>query len=74
VEGYRSVLKRVHSRQAYQECGKLYLWRAHARPGEGTARQRWLRGSRGLFSQVMTGRLFMRLACCRYLIKTIGAQ
>jgi hypothetical protein len=47
VEGYRSVLKRIYSCEAYYERVKLYLNRTHPRPGEGNhgeqeTRQKWL--------------------------------
>jgi len=42
VEGYRGVLRRIYSCEAYYERVKLYLSRTHARRGEGNTRQRWL--------------------------------
>ncbi|MGA2673482.1 MAG: B12-binding domain-containing radical SAM protein [Terracidiphilus sp.] len=47
VEGYRSVLKRIYSCEAYYERVKLYLSRTQPRPserkhGERKTRQRWL--------------------------------
>ncbi len=42
VEGYRSVLKRIYSCEAYYERVKLYLNRTQPRRGERRARQRWL--------------------------------
>jgi len=42
VEGYRSVLKRIYSCEAYYERVKLYLSRTHARPERGNTRQQWL--------------------------------
>lgn len=47
VEGYRSVLKRIYSCEAYYERVKLYLSRSHPRPAEASGRaqstgQRWL--------------------------------
>ncbi|MFZ1014861.1 MAG: B12-binding domain-containing radical SAM protein [Terracidiphilus sp.] len=47
VEGYRSVLKRIYSCEAYYERVKLYLSRAQPRPdernqGERKSRQRWM--------------------------------
>ena len=47
VEGYRSVLKRIYSCEAYYERVKLYLNRTQIRPsqrkrGERKAGQRWL--------------------------------
>ena len=40
VEGYRSVLKRIYSSEAYYERVKLYLSRTHPQRMQG--RQRWL--------------------------------
>jgi radical SAM superfamily enzyme YgiQ (UPF0313 family) len=40
VEGYRSVLKRIYSCEAYYERVKLYLSRTHPQRTQG--RQRWL--------------------------------
>jgi radical SAM superfamily enzyme YgiQ (UPF0313 family) len=42
VEGYRSVLKRIYSCEAYYERVRLYLSRTQPRPGERVSRQRWL--------------------------------
>ncbi|MGB9408606.1 MAG: B12-binding domain-containing radical SAM protein [Terracidiphilus sp.] len=47
VEGYRSVLKRIYSCEAYYERVKLYLSRTHPKPGkqvsgERQSRQQWL--------------------------------
>jgi hypothetical protein len=47
VEGYRSVLKRIYSCEAYYERVKLYLSRTQPRPGAGNhraqrTRQKWL--------------------------------
>jgi hypothetical protein len=42
VEGYRSVLKRIYSCEAYYERVKLYLNRTQPRNGERKTRQRWL--------------------------------
>jgi radical SAM superfamily enzyme YgiQ (UPF0313 family) len=47
VEGYRSVLRRIYSREAYYERVKLYLSRTQSRTGERkhsarNTRQRWL--------------------------------
>jgi hypothetical protein len=42
VEGYRSVLKRIYSCEAYYERVKLYLNRTHPRSAEKTTRQQWL--------------------------------
>jgi radical SAM superfamily enzyme YgiQ (UPF0313 family) len=42
VEGYRSVLKRIYSCEAYYERVKLYLSRTHPRTAESKTRQQWL--------------------------------
>ena len=42
VEGYRSVLKRIYSCEAYYERVKLYLSRTHPRFGVKQTRQQWL--------------------------------
>jgi radical SAM superfamily enzyme YgiQ (UPF0313 family) len=42
VEGYRSVLKRIYSCEAYYDRVKLYLNRTQPRNGERKTRQRWL--------------------------------
>ena len=42
VEGYRSVLKRIYSCEAYYERVKLYLSRTHPRSGARQTRQQWL--------------------------------
>jgi radical SAM superfamily enzyme YgiQ (UPF0313 family) len=42
VEGYRSVLKRIYSCEAYYERVKLFLSRTQPVPGERRYRQRWL--------------------------------
>jgi radical SAM superfamily enzyme YgiQ (UPF0313 family) len=42
VEGYRSVLKRIYSCEAYYERVKLYLSRSQTRPEERKTRQQWL--------------------------------
>jgi radical SAM superfamily enzyme YgiQ (UPF0313 family) len=42
VEGYRSVLKRIYSCEAYYERVKLYLSRTQPKAGEGSSRQQWL--------------------------------
>jgi radical SAM superfamily enzyme YgiQ (UPF0313 family) len=42
VEGYRSVLKRIYSCEAYYERVKLYLSRTHPRGEKRSTRQRWL--------------------------------
>jgi radical SAM superfamily enzyme YgiQ (UPF0313 family) len=42
VEGYRSVLKRIYSCEAYYERVKLYLSRTQPKHGERKSRQQWL--------------------------------
>jgi radical SAM superfamily enzyme YgiQ (UPF0313 family) len=42
VEGYRSVLRRIYSCEAYYERVKLYLNRTHPRSAKRTTRQQWL--------------------------------
>jgi len=42
VEGYRSVLKRIYSCEAYYERVKLYLSRTHPRSAVRQTRQQWL--------------------------------
>ena len=42
VDGYRSVLQRIYSCEAYYERVKLYLSRTHPHPGERRSRQQWL--------------------------------
>ncbi len=42
VEGYRSVLKRIYSCEAYYERVKVYLSRTQPKPGESRSMQRWL--------------------------------
>jgi radical SAM superfamily enzyme YgiQ (UPF0313 family) len=42
VEGYRSVLKRIYSCEAYYERVKLYLSRIQPERGEQLTKQRWL--------------------------------
>ena len=42
VEGYRSVLKRIYSCDAYYQRVKLYLSRTKPKPGERRSKQRWL--------------------------------
>jgi radical SAM superfamily enzyme YgiQ (UPF0313 family) len=67
VEGYRSVLKRIYSCEAYYERVKLYLSRTQARPserkhGERKTRQRWLtRGNaRALVTSIVRQGVFGR--------------
>jgi len=42
VEGYRSVLKRIYSCEAYYERVKLYLSRTQPRAGDHEIKQHWL--------------------------------
>ncbi len=42
VEGYRSVLKRIYSCEAYYERVKLYLSRTYSKNEEKRTRQKWL--------------------------------
>jgi radical SAM superfamily enzyme YgiQ (UPF0313 family) len=42
VEGYRSVLKRIYSCEAYYERVKLYLSRTQPQTGERKSKQQWL--------------------------------
>jgi radical SAM superfamily enzyme YgiQ (UPF0313 family) len=42
VEGYRSVLRRIYSREAYYERVKIYLSRTYSKNEEKRTRQRWL--------------------------------
>ncbi len=42
VEGYRSVLRRIYSCEAYYERVRLYLSRTQPRPGERLSKQHWL--------------------------------
>ena len=42
IEGYRSVLTRIYSCEAYYERVRLYLSRTHPRTGERKTRQQWL--------------------------------
>ena len=42
VEGYRSVLKRIYSCDAYYDRVRLYLSRTQPQPGEQRYMQRWL--------------------------------
>jgi radical SAM superfamily enzyme YgiQ (UPF0313 family) len=42
IEGYRSVLTRIYSCEAYYERVKLYLSRTQPRNGDRRTRQRWL--------------------------------
>lgn len=42
VEGYRSVLRRIYSCEAYYERVKVYLSRTQPKAGESRSMQRWL--------------------------------
>jgi radical SAM superfamily enzyme YgiQ (UPF0313 family) len=42
MNGYRSVLKRIYSCEAYYERVKLYLNRTQGQPGASKTKQRWL--------------------------------
>ena len=42
IEGYRSVLRRIYSCEAYYERVKLYLSRTYSKNEEKRTRQRWL--------------------------------
>ena len=42
IEGYRSVLTRIYSCEAYYERVKLFLSRTQPRNGDRRTRQRWL--------------------------------
>jgi radical SAM superfamily enzyme YgiQ (UPF0313 family) len=42
VEGYRSVLKRIYSCEAYYDRVRLYLSRTQPRPGEQKYKQQWM--------------------------------
>ena len=42
VEGYRSVLKRIYSCEAYYERVRLYLSRTEQRSGERRTKQQWM--------------------------------
>jgi radical SAM superfamily enzyme YgiQ (UPF0313 family) len=62
VEGYRSVLKRIYSCEAYYERVKLYLSRTQPKAGERTSRQQWLtRGNaRALVTSIVRQGVFGR--------------
>jgi radical SAM superfamily enzyme YgiQ (UPF0313 family) len=62
VEGYRSVLKRIYSRDAYYKRVKLYLSRTQPKPGERLSKQRWLtRGNaRALVTSILRQGVFGR--------------
>jgi radical SAM superfamily enzyme YgiQ (UPF0313 family) len=42
LEGYRSVLKRIYSCEAYYERVKLYLSRTQSEPGKSRYKQQWI--------------------------------
>ena len=64
VEGYRSVLKRIYSCDAYYERVKLYLSRTQPRPlkGEKMSQRRWMTRSnaRALINSVIRQGVFSR--------------
>ncbi len=62
VEGYRSVLRRIYSCDAYYERVKLYLSRTQPGPGEARSKQRWLtRGNaRALVTSIVRQGVFSR--------------
>jgi fatty-acid desaturase/radical SAM superfamily enzyme YgiQ (UPF0313 family) len=62
IEGYRSVLKRIYSCEAYYERVKLYLSRTQPKPGERTSKQRLLAPSnvRALVTSVLRQGVFGR--------------
>ncbi len=62
VEGYRSVLKRIYSCEAYYERVKLYLSRTQPKPGEWTSKPRLLTpgNARALVASVVRQGIFGR--------------
>jgi len=62
IEGYRSVLKRIYSCEAYYERVKLYLSRTQPKPGEWTSKQRLLTpgNARALVASVVRQGIFGR--------------
>ena len=60
VEGYRSVLKKIYSCEAYYERVKLYLSRTQPRSGERRFKQQWLTGAnaRALVSSIIRQGVF----------------
>jgi radical SAM superfamily enzyme YgiQ (UPF0313 family) len=64
LEGYRSVLKRIYSCEAYYERVKLYLSRTQPKPkvGERKSRQRWLTPGivRGFVNSIVRQGIFSR--------------
>jgi radical SAM superfamily enzyme YgiQ (UPF0313 family) len=62
VEGYRSVLKRVYSCEAYYERVKLYLNRTQPKPGEQLPKQTWLTrdNARALVTSILRQGVFGR--------------
>ena len=78
VEGYRSVLKRIYSCDAYYERVKTYLSRTQPKPGERIQNQQWLTPSNvrafvnSIFRQGVFGRQrwsywkFLLTAATRY--------
>jgi radical SAM superfamily enzyme YgiQ (UPF0313 family) len=62
VEGYRSVLKRIYSCEAYYERVKLYLNRTHPRHGGEKSRQQWMTraNARALVTSILRQGVFSR--------------
>jgi radical SAM superfamily enzyme YgiQ (UPF0313 family) len=62
IEGYRSVLKRIYSCEAYYERVKLYLNRTMPKPGEQMPKQPWLTrdNARALVTSVVRQGVFGR--------------
>jgi radical SAM superfamily enzyme YgiQ (UPF0313 family) len=62
VEGYREVLKKIYSCEAYYERVKLYLSRTHPRHEKQTTRQKWLTKSnvRALVTSIVRQGVFGR--------------
>lgn len=60
VEGYRSVLQRIYSGEAYYERVKLYLNRTQPKPGERLPKQPWLTRDnlRALFTSILRQGIF----------------
>jgi radical SAM superfamily enzyme YgiQ (UPF0313 family) len=62
IEGYRSVLKRIYSREAYYERVKLFLSRTQPKPGERVSKQRWLTAAnaRAIVTSILRQGIFAR--------------
>jgi hypothetical protein len=62
VEGYRSVLARIYSCEAYYDRVKLYLNRTHPKNGEQQSQQRWFtRGNaRAFVTSILRQGIFSR--------------